>query len=190
MLRALAKRSVLLLPPIRRLVADRDECHRSVTTLRAALTERYAARSAASAISAVRAPVLRSQHIDEHARLFANRTAALSFLLTGGHVAETGVGYGDFSEALLRELKPSLFHGYDIFPWDDSKIVGGMPASERLQGRTHQRYYEDRFAEQIADDANKSYNVSPTRPSRATLKLARRKPPCGYRRRRSETTLP
>ena len=81
------------------------------------------------------AETLRQEHV-EGARLMANRHDMLSVLglPEGSVIAEVGVEYGNFSEALLDRLKPREFHAFDTFPMADR------------DGLRHVDFYRNRLA--------------------------------------------
>lgn len=63
---------------------------------------------------------------------------------------EVGVAFGDFSEVILKECRPSVFIGVYIFVLDRVPIMWGQRTSEILGGRSHYEYYADRFAREIS----------------------------------------
>jgi hypothetical protein len=94
-------------------------------------------------------PPLCQEHV-EGAVLYADRTRALEALPRGGVVAEIGVAAGDFSEAMLARLAPRRFDAFDLFRLHGADRCMGWSAAERFGGLSHRRYYERRFAAEIA----------------------------------------
>ncbi|SDB36959.1 class I SAM-dependent methyltransferase [Bauldia litoralis] len=92
---------------------------------------------------------LRREHV-QGARLYATRDDALESLPAGGHVAEIGVAYGDFSERLCGVLAPKLFDAFDLFQLHKVEVIWGRPLIETFQGRSHRAFYEERCADRIA----------------------------------------
>lgn len=93
-------------------------------------------------------PELRPTDV-ENAKLFACREGLVEFLfpeLRGGTVAEVGVMYGDFSEFIIRTVRPQLFVAIDTFGMHLIQTIAGKPSAERFQGMTHREFYEKRFS--------------------------------------------
>ncbi len=91
---------------------------------------------------------LSARHV-EGATLFADRLDALACLPRGGRVAELGVAYGDYSQAMLEQLAPTEFHAFDLFPFHHAHEIWGRPPSETLGTDTHRAFYERRFGTEI-----------------------------------------
>ncbi len=90
---------------------------------------------------------LTSSHV-RHARVVHNRHAILEELPRHGVVAEVGVAFGDFSQAILRVLQPRRFHGVDLFDLERHSTAFGVDLRE-VQGRTHEQFIRDRFQAEI-----------------------------------------
>jgi SAM-dependent methyltransferase len=60
-------------------------------------------------------------------------------------VAEVGVAYGAFSEAILRVMQPSSFHAFDRFDLHTYPVVFGGDPKAVFGAQTHYRYYNQRF---------------------------------------------
>jgi hypothetical protein len=85
----------------------------------------------------------------ENARLFANRSSMIEAfrpLLQGKIIAELGVGYGDFSEVLIKILAPEQFFAFDTFEWHHVPVVWGKPTNEVFGNLTHRECYEKKFS--------------------------------------------
>lgn len=82
------------------------------------------------------------------AKLYANRHQMITDLgvAQGGMVAEVGVAHGEFSDFLLRELKPSHFYALDLFEMEKTPLHWGIRQEELFHGKTHYDFYRDRFA--------------------------------------------
>jgi Methyltransferase domain len=94
-----------------------------------------------------RYPALAGKHLRD-ARLFASRNelvAAMRFL-EGGVIAEVGVRKGDFSQVLLRILKPSRLVAFDTFSMHEFPFAFGSPTEKLFRGKTHLEYYRERFS--------------------------------------------
>lgn len=91
-------------------------------------------------------PTLSREHVDG-ARLFANRQEMVAALgvRRGGVIAEVGVGRGDFSEFLVRNLQPAAFVAFDTFTMDGWPHAWGTPTSEYLGGMSHRDCFLDRM---------------------------------------------
>ncbi len=86
-----------------------------------------------------------------NARLFADRIELIKSFsyLKSPRVAEVGVAFGDFSRVMIDELKPSVFHAYDIFRLHEYPVVWGKPTIETLNGLHHKPFYVARFDKEI-----------------------------------------
>jgi hypothetical protein len=91
-------------------------------------------------------PPLSREHVDG-ARLFADREEMVAALgvRRGGVIAEVGVGRGEFSEFLVRNLEPGEFVAFDTFTMDEFPHVWGTPTTEYLDGMSHRDCYLDRM---------------------------------------------
>ncbi|CAN5250130.1 hypothetical protein BH10PSE7_BH10PSE7_28120 [soil metagenome] len=94
---------------------------------------------------------LRQEHV-EGCQVFADRHAMIKSMTARGfaEIAEIGVGFGDFSEILLRELKPKTFHAFDIFQVHQLESMLYKNTAEIFGGLEHRAYYERRFAEEVS----------------------------------------
>jgi hypothetical protein len=81
------------------------------------------------------------------ARLYADRLEALPSLPRGGTVAEVGVAFGDFSQELMRHLRPEKFIGIDRFGLERVEHLWGRPMEHYLHGATHADFYRGRLSE-------------------------------------------
>jgi hypothetical protein len=95
--------------------------------------------------------VLGPQHIDDDARLFANRYELIKSLheFTGGRIAELGVLFGDFSRFLIDKLKPTRFDAYDTFQCHKVPFIWHHSTSDIFKGATQREYYAKRFEKEI-----------------------------------------
>jgi SAM-dependent methyltransferase len=94
-------------------------------------------------------PALRAEHVAQ-ARLFANRVDALGSWPKGAHVAELGVAYGGFTDKILRRTEPARFDAFDLFRLHELEKLWNRPTTEIFEGKTQRRFYEDRFADEVA----------------------------------------
>jgi hypothetical protein len=108
--------------------------------------------------------VLRQEHIDG-ARLMANRVDMLSVLEVPERsvIAEVGVEYGDFSQALIERFRPREFHAFDLFPMSDRD---GLPHIEYYRRRlasngasAQVKIYEGDSSTQLAQRPDESYDL-------------------------------
>jgi hypothetical protein len=90
-------------------------------------------------------PALRAEHI-KGAELFANREDALACWPKDSCVAEVGVALGTFTSHVIKNVRPRLFDAYDLFKLREIPTLWGKPTSEIFLGKTHRRFYEDKFA--------------------------------------------
>ncbi|WP_044042144.1 class I SAM-dependent methyltransferase [Caballeronia insecticola] len=91
-------------------------------------------------------PEVRSQHVQD-ACLFANRKDMIKAIAPRhGAIAEVGVAIGDFSQFLVDTLAPTEFHAIDSFELHLLDRVWGVSTTELLHNKTHQQFYQDRFA--------------------------------------------
>jgi hypothetical protein len=87
------------------------------------------------------------------ARVYANRFEMVVHA-TGKkvrNILEIGVGYGDFSDHMIRGCKPESFTAVDIFRMHDEEMGLGEPTASRFNGRTHREYYENRLKRTVAE---------------------------------------
>lgn len=84
------------------------------------------------------------------ARLFANRIDAIEMWPNGGHIAEVGVAFGDFSQAIIESARPKKFDAYDIFQMHDMEVIWGHPSDYYFKGKTHKEFYEKRFSDMMS----------------------------------------
>ncbi|HEX3523334.1 MAG TPA: class I SAM-dependent methyltransferase [Stellaceae bacterium] len=91
-------------------------------------------------------PVLESKHFD-NPRLFANREDLISSMrsLEGSVIAEVGVAHGEFTEYLLKELRPRKFVAFDVFTMHEWDTYLGTPVNILLNNMTHLDYYRRKF---------------------------------------------
>lgn len=85
--------------------------------------------------------------------LYANRFELAAYA-PGGKVRsilEIGVGYGDFSEHLIKTFRPESFTAVDIFEMHKEEMGLGVPTEGRFKGKTHRRYFEDRFRNTVPE---------------------------------------
>ncbi len=84
----------------------------------------------------------------ENSRVLPNRNDVLKLLPKGGCAVEVGVAYGDFSEEIIRELRPDKFIAIDYFllrPGHD--LWGRKDLTESKL--SHIEYYRRRFRDSI-----------------------------------------
>lgn len=82
----------------------------------------------------------------EEARLLCNRYEALERLPKGGHIAEIGVAYGDFSKEILLKLKPEKFYAIDLFCESIGFWNNGLFEKSQV---THYEWYANKFSDDI-----------------------------------------
>ena len=94
-----------------------------------------------------RYPALARKHLCD-AKLFATRNELIGAMrfLRGGVIGEVGVRAGDFSEFLLRTLKPSRFVAFDTFAMHEFTFAFGRPTAKLFGGKTHLEFYRERFS--------------------------------------------
>jgi Methyltransferase domain len=82
------------------------------------------------------------------ATLYANRHDMLARLPIPreGLVAEVGVARGDFSDFLIRQLRPQIFYAIDIFEMHKSPVHWGIRQEVMFEGKTHGQFYRERFS--------------------------------------------
>ena len=89
-----------------------------------------------------------SQNHLSNARLFADRREMIIGLVggKGGHIAEVGVAYGEFSEFMISVVRPSRFYAFDLFELHKVPMIWGRPSSETFGDLTHEQYYRERIS--------------------------------------------
>ena len=83
----------------------------------------------------------------ESAKVFADRFDALKCWPKHSVVAEIGVAYGDYTMAILEEVKPRRLDAFDLFclhTWPVSSYMG-RDIKNQLNGMSHQDYFLSRF---------------------------------------------
>lgn len=94
-------------------------------------------------------PALTAKHI-HGGMLCANRIDMIRYLARKlpDHpaVCEVGVGLGDFSEVLMRFLRPKRFVAIDWFRAHEDELNFGRPSKEVFGSMTHGEFYRRRFA--------------------------------------------
>jgi hypothetical protein len=101
-------------------------------------------RSARLGLTPRDVPGLSEEHLGS-CTVVTDRVRMLERLPKGGVAIELGVLAGDFSERILRIVRPERLELVDLFNAVDS------PGRERFVPATHQAYVERRFAREIAD---------------------------------------
>lgn len=86
-----------------------------------------------------------------NARILPDRDDILPLLPKNAVIAEVGVMTGDFSRKILTVCKPRVFYALDMFTVHELPEVWGRPSTEMFAGKTHQDFYESRFASEIAE---------------------------------------
>jgi len=82
-------------------------------------------------------------------KVLVNREAVLRHMPFNAICAEIGVAYGDFSEKIMKELKPKKFYAIDYFNRDDPyKAIMNCDYFAR-DNMPHQKWYNHRFKEEI-----------------------------------------
>jgi hypothetical protein len=97
--------------------------------------------------------------VQDHIRtpgLYANRDLMIAALtaehgLTNKTVCELGVMFGNFTEFLLKTMKPKTFYAVDVFRAHEEPVIWGHPPSHYLGDKTHRQFYESRFANSGVD---------------------------------------
>lgn len=89
------------------------------------------------------APPLLESHLP-NCKVYPNRYYVLSEIPQGGVIAEIGVAYGDFSQALINQLHPQKFVAIDLFMFEKNEEPWGRN-NLATSGLTHEEYYKDRF---------------------------------------------
>lgn len=87
------------------------------------------------------------QHCLDNSRLYADRYRLIQSLPKNTSVAEIGVARGDFSEALIKALRPKYFAAVDTFEGDVRRFgIGRQDPQSVLEGKTHFEFYNDRLS--------------------------------------------
>lgn len=76
--------------------------------------------------------------------------AALPLWPKNAVIAEIGVAQGNFTQHILDRCTPSKFLAIDLFDLHELPVLWGKPPSEIFENRTHEDYYRQRFADEIA----------------------------------------
>lgn len=92
----------------------------------------------------------------ENARLFSSRHEMIKELPTQNSVIEIGVAYGDFSEDIVRAIRPRKFIAVDHFGLEKYDLVWGEDPRKRLGKLTHEDFYRQRM-ESLAKELNFTY---------------------------------
>ena len=85
----------------------------------------------------------------QNARICPSRHHVLNELPKGGVWGEIGVAFGDYSEPVLKHVRPIRFHAIDLFDLEKHKIIFGKKSADIFKGSTHEDYYRKRFATEI-----------------------------------------
>lgn len=80
-------------------------------------------------------------------RVLPSRYKVLPHLPKGGIIAEVGVGWGGFSEELMKVLQPEKFYALDLFNSkpESSLFITGIPAGTDQFG-----FYTEKFKQEIS----------------------------------------
>jgi hypothetical protein len=97
----------------------------------------------------IQAKDLLPKHL-KNARILPNRHHVLEELPKGLVWGEVGVAFGDYSKSALARAQPSVFHAIDLFDLEKHEIVFGLKSAEVFEGKTHEGFFRDRFAAEIA----------------------------------------
>ncbi|MDR1246035.1 MAG: class I SAM-dependent methyltransferase [Clostridiales Family XIII bacterium] len=84
------------------------------------------------------------------ARMLIGRESSLKFMPDNAVCVEVGVAYGDFTEMILREMKPKMFFAVDCFSRDDPYVELMGRCDFKRDNMPHQKWYERRFSREIA----------------------------------------
>lgn len=85
----------------------------------------------------------------KRAKLLPNRSAALDFIPKGGVAIEVGVAYGDFSDKILKTLKPKKLYLLDFFVVNPGDPEFWGMSKLKDAGLSHFEFIEKRFKRQI-----------------------------------------
>jgi Methyltransferase domain len=92
----------------------------------------------------------------QDAKLYPSRHDMLKALPRNQCVIEVGVAYGDFSEVIVKELRPKSFIGVDHFGLEKFPLVWGVNPKETLGNLTHENFYQTRM-ERLSEEFNFEY---------------------------------
>ncbi len=84
------------------------------------------------------------------ARILPDRFSILPFLPKDAAFAEVGVGFGDFSAAVMEACRPRRFIAIDNFELHHETELWGRPPADVFGTGTHRDFYEARFADALA----------------------------------------
>lgn len=93
---------------------------------------------------------LKARHL-KNAKIVANRRFIITDLPKHQVVTEVGVAFGDFSRAILDVMEPSKFYAVDLFDLHRQEVIFGMNSRDKFSDKTHEEFYRDRFAKEIAN---------------------------------------
>lgn len=85
----------------------------------------------------------------QNAKVVARRDHLLPLIKKNAFIIEVGVMYGQFSEKILNICKPKHFVGLDVFVAHEWPIIWGEESNKYFQGKTHEQFYLDKFAEYV-----------------------------------------
>jgi Methyltransferase domain len=96
-------------------------------------------------------PELDASHL-YNAKLYARREDLIAELALPAHpcICEVGVALGTFSKHLIQTLRPSSFHGLDLFMLHLQAELWGQKTSDVLLGMTHADFYRHTMKDQPA----------------------------------------
>ena len=94
---------------------------------------------------------LKQEHV-EGAKVYADRYYALDYWPTNSVVAEVGVAFGEYSDFILKTVKPKKFDAFDDFKMGGVKFAWGVNVQELLQGKSHYDYYINKYEEKISSN--------------------------------------
>lgn|GEM_PF-1865148 len=92
-------------------------------------------------------------HLLVGSQVLADRWAALPLWPKDAVIAEVGVALGDFSQAILNNCRPRKFIAIDRFDLHEIPMLWGKSTREHFSGQTHEYFYRNRFAHEIAEGA-------------------------------------
>lgn len=85
----------------------------------------------------------------KNAKLLTSRTEAINLMPHDLVVAEIGVAYGDFSEYIIKKMKPRHFFAIDYFNKVNPYISFWGRDDFEKSHLTHEEWYRDRFKNEI-----------------------------------------